>query len=191
MQSVTSSSGYGDGSGLGGGAGFGDKAGEHLRMARGSYSPLPHVVFGFFIVTVGTWLPLLLAGFVVLERRTVPAPVMAGDDPLLPLLLPESASKRFVLSAWLRHREAKKLGLSTSIRATVAIRKDGEGVVRHLELQLVPRGGTGHDLGPSRPVTVAYGHMPPMHPGEQRVVRFDHSVPGEVLEERLLVTSIE
>ena len=128
---------------------------------------------------------------VVLERHTVPAPAAPENEQQMALELPASASGRFALAALVRQRESRVLGSKTSTRAVVSIRNDGDGVVRKLEVSLVPRGGMGRDLGPTHPETVAYQHMPPMFPGELRVIQLDYYVMGDVAEERLVVTSVE
>ncbi len=126
----------------------------------------------------------------VLERRVVPAPAAPDDGTDIALELPPSTPRHFKLSAVARVRERRQLSIETSGKLVVAIRNDGEGVVRELELAVVPRGGVGRDLKRSSPQHVAYAHMPPMYPGERRVVAFSYYVVGQVAEERLVVTDI-
>jgi len=128
---------------------------------------------------------------VVLERHAVPVGAAGDDGAPMPLVLPASAPGQFEFSAIVRRRESKELAINMSGKTVVAIRNDGEGVVRELKINLVPRGGAGADLGPTHPQTVVYGHMPPMYPGERRVVSLDYYVTGRVLEERLVVTAVE
>jgi hypothetical protein len=127
----------------------------------------------------------------VLERRAVPAALTGDEGTEMAVVMPASARGEFKLSALVRHHESRMLDIKTSGEMLVAIRNDGAGVVRELDVNLVPRGGAGADLGPTHPQTLVYGHMPPMYPGERRVIGLQYYVMGRVLEERLVVTSIK
>jgi hypothetical protein len=128
---------------------------------------------------------------VVLERKIVPAPAAYGTPSPMVVLLPPTAPSHFKLRCEARAREARSFGDKSSADLIVAVRNDGEGVVRKLELKLVPVDGTGRELGPTYGRTVAYQHMPPMSPGESRVEKLSYYVTGRVAEERLVVTVIQ
>jgi hypothetical protein len=96
-----------------------------------------------------------------------------------------------VLRAAYRKRQVHAFTDKTSVEGVLEVENGGPGAIRALELELRALAPDGSAVGEAAKETVAYGHMPPMEPGERRAVRFHLYVPGTVAAERLTVTKVE
>lgn len=124
-------------------------------------------------------------------RHTVPAPSVYGSLPQWPVELLPGTPAHFEVTAQLRTQERHNLGARSSCDMVVAVENQGDGVIRSLELKLIPLDASGREMKPTYAETVVWPHMPPMLPGERRVAKLHYYVTGQMATERIVATAVQ
>lgn len=131
------------------------------------------------------------ARLAVARKRAIPAPAAYDAVTPAPLSFEPAAPKHFELRAGFRSLQRRPLDEMTSFEAVLEVENAGRGVIRALELEWRAKDGSGARLGRADKQTLVYSHMPPMAPGERRLVRMRLWVPSRVTEEFLVVTAVQ
>jgi|GEM_PF-2878209 len=138
-------------------------------------------------VPINTRSARLVAG----ERHTEPAPASYGKNEPLIVTFDPPVADHIQISAAYRSRTEHHYGQKTAVDGIVVIQNSGQGVIRSLDVDLQGIGPDGQSVGASTKQTVAYAMMPPMLPGERRLIKTLIYVTGNVVLERLIVSKVE
>jgi hypothetical protein len=109
----------------------------------------------------------------------------------VPLDFSPPAPAHLRLRAGFRSYLKRQLDEMTSFEAVLEVENTGQAAIRELELEWRARDAAGALLGRADKQTAVYSHMPPMSPGERRLVRMRLWVPSRVASEAVVVTRVQ
>jgi len=166
--------------------------GEKALDAHPSFAPAlrPGDTATFYLseaVPIGTRGAVVSAG----ERRTEPAAASYGDGEVVPVAFDPPAPSHVELSAVYRSRSARHYDGKTVVEGVAVVTNTGQGVIRGLEMNLQGLDADHRPVGSPARETVVYSIMPPMLPGERRLVKTFLYVTGQVASEILIATKVE